>query len=371
MNLILLNATCVGEKPDGIAVYCREIIQGILNGNQNRHYIVYINRKGINEMSFLTQRKNVTLYIVPGWFSPDYGFIGILMRLCFSQFLALRYPRTLIFNPSQLEACFYNKNQVLMVHDLIPMLFHNDPLLRHAKQYYFFKYILGTAIRNAGAVISPSFHTLEMINKRFCPNPGKLFTIHNGIKTPETKPINDTKRKGNFILYLGRLSPAKNLAGLINAYRKIADQIPQKLVIAGGGDIESLKKGDPGGPGTVEFMGYISDEEVDRLLSTAALFVFPSFYEGFGFPPLEAMVRGCPVVVSNVASLPEICGEAALYVNPRSVDSIAAAMFKVISDESLRKSLIQYGYERANQFTWEKSAKKHLKVFDFVQTGMK
>ena len=77
------------------------------------------------------------------------------------------------------------------------------------------------------------------------------------------------------------------------------------MVIAGSGDIESLKKGDPGGPGTVEFVGYVSDEEVDRLLSTAALFVFPSFYEGFGFPPLEAMARGCPVVVSNVASLPE------------------------------------------------------------------
>ncbi len=360
----------MGEKPDGIAVYCREVVKELLAEKQNKHYIVYINSKGINEMAFLNKRNDVALHILPGFFSPDYGLIGHIMRLGFSQFLALRYPRTLIFNPSQLEACFYNKNQVLMVHDLIPMLFHNDPLLRHAKQYYFFKYILGAAIRNAGAVISPSFHTLEMINKRFRPNPGKLFTIHNGIKTPEIKPINDTKRKGNFILYLGRLSPAKNVAGLINAYRKIADQVPHKLVIAGSGDIERIKKGDPGGPGTVEFMGYVSDKEVDRLLSTAALFVFPSFYEGFGFPPLEAMARGCPVVVSNVASLPEICGEAALYVNPRSVDSIADAMVKVISDESLRKSLIQYGYERVKEFTWQRSADKHLKVFDFVQTGM-
>lgn len=367
MNLILLNATCVGEKPDGIAVYCREIIQGILNENQNRHYIVYINRKGINEMSFLTQRKNVSLYIIPGWFSPDHGFIGHLLRLLFSQYLALCFPRTIIFNPSPLEVALRHKFQAVMIHDLIPLLFPDD----HRKQVHFYKYFLASALRCAGAVITPSKHTMKMIKKRFHPDPGKLFTIHNGIKTPERKPINDTKRKGNFILYLGRLSPAKNVAGLINAYRKIADQIPQKLIIAGGGDIESLKKGDPGGPGTVEFMGYISDEEVDRLLSTAALFVFPSFYEGFGFPPLEAMARGCPVVVSNVACLPEICGEAALYVNPQSVDSIADAMFKVISDESLRKNLIQYGYERANQFTWEKSAKKHLKVFDFVQTGMK
>ena len=83
------------------------------------------------------------------------------------------------------------------------------------------------------------------------------------------------------------------------------------------------------------------------------------------------MARGCPVVVSNVASLPEICGEAALYVDPRSVDSIANAMIKVITDESIKKRLIQYGYERADQFTWKRSAYKHLKVFDFVQTGMK
>ena len=371
MNLILLNATCVGEKPDGIAVYCREVVQRLLAEKQNMHYIVYINRKGIKEMAFLNKRNDVALHILPGFFSPDYGLIGHIMRLCFSQFLALRYPRTLIFNPSQLEACFYNKNQVLMVHDLIPMLFHNDPLLRHAKQYYFFKYILGTAIRNAGAVISPSFHTLDMINKWFRPNPGKLFTIHNGIKTPEIKPINDTKRKGNFILYLGRLSPTKNVTGLINAYRKIADQVPQKLVIAGGGDIERLKKGDPGGSGTVEFVGYVSDEEVDRLLSTAALFVFPSFYEGFGFPPLEAMVRGCPVVVSNVSSLPEVCGKAAIYADPCDINSISKAILRVLQDKDLQSRLIKAGYKRARRFNWTRSATKHQQVFDFIAEEMK
>ena len=366
MNLILLNATCVGEKPDGIAVYCREVVQKLLAEKQNKHYIVYINRKGINEMSFLTQKRNVTLYILPGWFSPEHGFIGHFLRLLFSQYLALRFPRAIIFNPSPLEVALRHRYQAVMVHDLIPLLFPDD----HRKQIHFYKYLLGSALRYAGAVITPSNHTMKMIKKQFHPEVGKLFTIHNGIKLPEIKTLNHTKRKENFILYLGRLSPTKNVAGLINAYRKIADQVPHKLVIAGSGDIERIKKGDPGGPGTVEFMGYVSDKEVDRLLSTAALFVFPSFYEGFGFPPLEAMARGCPVVVSNVASLPEICGEAALYVNPRSVDSIADAMVKVISDESLRKSLIQYGYERVKEFTWQRSADKHLKVFDFVQTGM-
>ena len=367
MGSLIINATCIGEKPDGIAVYCREIIQGILNENQKKHYIVYINREGIKAMSFLAQKKNVTLHIIPGWFSDDHGFIGHLLRLFFSQYLALRFPRTIIFNPSPLEMALRHKFQAVMIHDLIPLFFPDD----HRKQVHFYKYFLASALRCAGAVITPSKHTMKMIKKRFHPDPGKLFIIHNGIKLPETKHINGTKRKENFILYLGRLSPTKNVVGLINAYRKIADQVPQKLVIAGAGDINLLKEQDPGGPGTVEFMGYISDEEVDRLLSTAALFVFPSFYEGFGFPPLEAMARGCPVIVSNTASLPEVCGKAAIYADPYDINSISKAILRVLQDKDLQSRLIKAGYKRVRKFTWVRTARQHQQVFDFIAKGMK
>jgi glycosyltransferase involved in cell wall biosynthesis len=367
MNLILLNATCVGEKPDGIAVYCRETIQGILNGNQNRHYIIYINRKGINEMSFLTQRENVTLHIIPGWFSDDHGFIGHLLRLFFSQYLALRFPRTIIFNPSPLEMALRHKFQAVMIHDLIPLLFPDD----HRKQVHFYKYLLGSALRFAGAVITPSKHTMKMIKKRFHPDPGKLFIIHNGIKLPETKHINGTKRKENFILYLGRLSPTKNVTGLINAYRKIADQIPQKLIIAGSGDINLLKEQDPGGHGEIEFLGFVTDDKANDLLCNASLFVFPSFYEGFGFPPLEAMARGCPVIVSNTASLPEVCGKAAIYADPYDINSISKAILRVLQDKDLQSRLIKAGYKRVRKFTWVRTARQHQQVFDFIAKGMK
>jgi len=367
MGSLIINATCIGEKPDGIAVYCREVIKRILAEKQKKHYIIYINRKGINEMSFLTQRENVTLHIIPGWFSDDHGFIGHLLRLFFSQYLALRFPRTIIFNPSPLEMALRHKFQAVMIHDLIPLFFPDD----HRKQVHFYKYFLASALRCAGAVITPSKHTMKMIKKRFHPDPGKLFIIHNGIKLPVTKHINGTKRKENFILYLGRLSPTKNVVGLINAYRKIADQVPQKLVIAGAGDINLLKEQDPGGPGTVEFMGYISDEEVDRLLSTAALFVFPSFYEGFGFPPLEAMARGCPVIVSNTASLPEVCGKAAIYADPYDINSISKAILRVLQDKDLQSRLIKAGYKRVRKFTWVRTARQHQQVFDFIAKGMK
>ena len=100
------------------------------------------------------------------------------------------------------------------------------------------------------------------------------------------------------------------------------------------------------------------------LYRNALLLVFPSLYEGFGLPPLEAMACGCPAVVSNVASLPEVCGEAAYYVDPYDIDSIAAGIYRVAKDDQLRKDLIERGLERAKLFTWEKSAKEHIKIFE-------
>lgn len=96
------------------------------------------------------------------------------------------------------------------------------------------------------------------------------------------------------------------------------------------------------------------------------MFVFPSLYEGFGLPPLEAMACGCPVVVSNVASLPEVCGDAAYYVDSYNVESIAEGIHKVLTDETLRKRLIEKGLERVKLFSWEKSAKEHIKIFEEI-----
>ena len=94
------------------------------------------------------------------------------------------------------------------------------------------------------------------------------------------------------------------------------------------------------------------------------MFIYPSLYEGFGLPPLEAMACGCPVVVSNVASLPEVCGDAAYYVDPYSVESIAEGIIKVLTDDSLKQSLIRKGLERAKLFSWEKSAQEHIQIFE-------
>ena len=114
----------------------------------------------------------------------------------------------------------------------------------------------------------------------------------------------------------------------------------------------------------IYYLGYVSNQELAFLYNLATLFVFPSLYEGFGLPPLEAVACGCPVVVSNVSALPEICGDAAYYINPYNIDSIAEGIRKLLDDKDLRGELIKKGLERAKTFSWDKSAREHLEVFE-------
>jgi glycosyltransferase involved in cell wall biosynthesis len=108
----------------------------------------------------------------------------------------------------------------------------------------------------------------------------------------------------------------------------------------------------------------VLDEELPFLYSMAEVFVFPSFYEGFGLPPLEAMSCGCPTIVSKAASLPEVCGEASLYFDPHRVDEMALAIERVVLDRDLRRELVRKGYERVQLFDWKKSAERHEQIFN-------
>lgn len=173
-----------------------------------------------------------------------------------------------------------------------------------------------------------------------------------------------------FILCVGSMEPRKNLLNLLKAYTSLPKSMRNefKLVFAGFKgwenreimDLISKVKED------VVYLGYVTDAELGAIYNLASLFVYPSFYEGFGLPPLEAMACGCPVVVSRVASLPEVCGEAAVYVEPAEVDSIAAGMRKALEGEELRKELRAAGLARSGLFSWEKTAAEHLRIFGEV-----
>ncbi|MFQ5963116.1 MAG: glycosyltransferase family 4 protein [Candidatus Scalinduaceae bacterium] len=171
-----------------------------------------------------------------------------------------------------------------------------------------------------------------------------------------------------FIFYVGTIEPRKNLKGLLEAYLRLNTKKEFKLVIAGapGWKNKDVLQSLSNHIDDVLFLGNLPNIDVAILMNMASCLIYPSFYEGFGLPPLEAMACGCPVVVSNTSSLPEACGDAAYYVDPYKVDSIAEGIYKVLTDETLRFSLINKGLERSKNFSWEQSAKAHLKVFKDV-----
>jgi glycosyltransferase involved in cell wall biosynthesis len=172
-----------------------------------------------------------------------------------------------------------------------------------------------------------------------------------------------TARSRPYILFAGRLAPYRNLDRLVQAFEKIQDRVEHDLVLAG-----EIQPGylPPGSHGRVFVPGYVSEEELRALYRGASVFVFPSLDEGFGLTPLEAMAYGCPVVASREASLPEVCQAAAVFVDPRSVESIAEGMLTVLLDKDLRVRMIEAGLRRAAELTWENSAKQHLRLFEEV-----
>jgi glycosyltransferase involved in cell wall biosynthesis len=190
---------------------------------------------------------------------------------------------------------------------------------------------------------------------------GKLYGVKTKYNLPE-----------KFILFLGTIEPRKNIVGLIQAYSqlKIKNYKLQnyKLVIAGGKGwrsneiYEEWEKSEY--KDDIIFLGYIDNQDKPYIYNLASVFVYPSFYEGFGFPPLEAMACGVPVITSFASSLPEIVGDAGIMIDPYNINDLAEAISKVLSDEKLRNSMIEKGLEQAKKFSWGKAAGEYLDIIN-------
>jgi len=257
---------------------------------------------------------------------------------------------------------------IITIHDLSYMYFPDAYSFTFRKYYGF---IIPKVLNLADAIITVSHSEKEALIKYFPSLRNKIYPIYLGVKEEFLNcPLAHEKEK--FILYVGSLNKRKNLMGLIKAFKILINKIPHKLVIVGiKGDsfkkieITKILKDIPSE--RLIFMGQIeNNKRLMELYRRCYLFVFPSLYEGFGLPPLEAMACGCPVVVSNVSALPEICGDAAYYVNPYNINSIAEGIKRVLDNKDLREELIKKGLNRAKAFSWEKTAQEYLEIFHKV-----
>lgn len=270
------------------------------------------------------------------------------------------------FTPSHYAPRFSPVSTAISIMDLSYVKF--PELFKKSDLYQLVNWTRYSA-RKAKAVFTISLASKNDIIKEY-----KLASDRVIVTYPGLKPIfaSDSKmNKGDYILFVGTLQPRKNIERLVEAFAKIKPKYPQlSLLIVGKKGwlydeiLASPKKN--GVSGSVEFVDFVSDSELPSLYKNAKCFVLPSLYEGFGLPVLEAMQNGCPVIISNVSSLPEAGGDAALYVNPEDVDDIASKIDNVLSDSELRLEMIKKGYDQVKKFSWEKTAKETLEVLEKI-----
>ncbi len=264
---------------------------------------------------------------------------------------------------------------IITSHDLA--IFREPETYQYSRVFYWRK-LFKHAIQRSSIVVAISNTTRNDLIELMDVSPSKIKVIYNGVD-PRFKTIKDSnlleqvKNKyslpSNFLLFVGLFSPRKNIAGILKAFAILKKKfnIPHYLVMVGEkgwryqSDLELVNSLGLGN--VVVFPGYIEHEDLPAVYNAAEIFVFPSLYEGFGLPVLEAMACGTPVVTSNVSALPEVVGEAGIMVNPYDYEEIANGVYKLLSDKKLSSGLVKAGLERARYFTWENAAREMLSLF--------
>jgi glycosyltransferase involved in cell wall biosynthesis len=293
-----------------------------------------------------------------------------------------RDPPDAIFIPAHVVPLRPPVPTVVTVHDLGYLYFPETHPLRDR---LYLDWSTRHSARAAAGVIADSESTKRDLVERYSIPPGKITVAYPGIN-PVLKPVHDPAALAamrqqyqlpeRYLLHVGTLQPRKNLSRLVSAYGRLRDQLPDPpaLVLAGGKgwlyddlfrQIEDLDLA-----GQVIFPGHVPpDHNLAAMYSAAQLYAFPSLFEGFGFPVVEAMRCQTPVVCSNTTSLPELAGDAALTVPPTDVDALAEALLRVLTDEGLRRGMVERGTVQATRFTWEACADAVWGVLERAASG--
>jgi len=376
---IAIDYTAAIRQGAGIGVYVRNLVDALLAQDASNQYTLLTSGKASPEHSF-PHARNVQGRNI---FIPD-RYLNILWYRLHAPIPATLFTGTIdIYHGPDfvLPPLGRRVRKVVTIHDLA-FLEHPEYAVPSLAAYL--RKVVPEAIAAADIVTTVSSEVSRTLIKHFQTPPEKLIVVPLGVshyfrRVTDPLLLDATRYKFGLkhplILAVGTQEPRKNHSGLIKAFHKAQKEKngPAMLAIAGGTgwlyeETQQLVK-ELNLENKVRFLGRVTDHELVTLYSSAEIFAFPSFFEGFGIPPIEAMACGAPVITSNTSSLPEVAGDAALLIDPYSVDELADAIIRLTKDEGLREELRQKGYQRVKQFSWEVSARKMLTLYQQLYQG--
>jgi len=375
-----IDARFYGPVGKGLGRYTQEIVDNIIGLDRENDYVIFLRRENFSELKSSSPRVKKVL--------ADVKWYGLAEQIILP-FYIWREHLDLMHWPHFNVPIMCPVKFVVTIHDLILIKFPTvrattlGPLTYKIKNLAY-KLVISSAVKRAKKVFAVSEYTKNDVVKQFKISPDKVVVTYEGVaELTSHTPLSKGGGGGlnqPYLLYVGNAYPHKNLEGLIRVFaqikapfnkgpsrRRLAEAEGKgdlKLVLVGKEDYfyHGLKKYAENFSGVI-FPGYVPDADLAELYANALAYVFPSFYEGFGLPPLEAMAHGLAVVSSNKTCLPEILGNAALYFNPEDEADMKNKIERVINDENLRAELRNRGYEQAKKYSWRDCAEKTLGVY--------
>lgn len=345
------------------------------------------NLAGALQVAFSGRGDSLALSSLPSWLEPD-GTKGLQHKLRVlawdSYYMHLLLPQRahsvkadLVHTPASRVPLQGNVPIITTIHDVIPLVF---PKLFRLRERITLGLYFRAVRRKATHVITVSEQSRNDIHRLLDIDLNRISVTHNGVASifRPVAPSDIVQRLARhqieqpYILSVCTLEPRKNLVRVLQAFALLrhTHKVKHRLVLVGKrGWLEKPIFETARALGVedhIQFTGFVPDDDLPALYSGADVFVYPSLYEGFGIPPLEAMACDCPVVTSNLSSLPEVVGNAALLVDPLDVNAIADGILRIIDDRALRESFVEAGLERARQFTWSHCANQTIKVYHQV-----
>jgi len=368
---ICIVSTVIDGKDSGIGNYVIGLLMGLIKVGHAEDIVLVHSQKCENPLYRIVQEEIIPFKSIGKhqmYFSAKY-LNGILEK---SGCRLIHFPT---FFKNEFGLYRASVPIVLTLHDIIPLLY---PEYSTIKDYITWGSLVRTEIRNVSHVITVSEYSKSDIIKYLHIAPEKI-TVTYPAPDPIYRPLSKKDElmqwavekynlNSDFVMYTGALDLRKNVPMLIKAFNKLKRiGLPHKLLIIGrkvGKFRESIKAMEESPfADDIIHLEYIEKEDLVNFYNLASVFVFPSLYEGFGLPPLEAMSCGTPTITSNVTSLPEVVGDSALTVDPREVDQLANAIERVLSDKNLWQELSKKGIERSKSFSWETTAQKTWRIY--------